>query len=195
LAETEGKKRGRPAKFPGEGKRTTHTFRIREATRQKLIEAAEGSGRSVSEEIEWRVERSFDHDEMVSSVMETIEENSKLQIRIVELEAEIDRLKGAAPDASDLEAVVERAVARAMEQVLSPKRQEPEPVQSATELPDRERSILELLVKGASNREISQKLGIAPEALKAEMRTILAKINAANRAQAITWARQHLKAA
>ena len=52
-------KGGRPPKYAGEGKRITHTMRFREQTRQKLIEAAQQSSRSVSEEIEHRVDKSF----------------------------------------------------------------------------------------------------------------------------------------
>jgi DNA-binding CsgD family transcriptional regulator len=195
LAEAGEKKRGRPAKYPGEGKRTTHTFRIREATRQKLIEAAEGSGRSVSEEIEWRVERSFDHDEIVSVHLKLFEENAQLQVENLELQAEVEKLKSAGPDTSDLEAIVERAVARALEQVLSPKGRESEQPQSDIELSERERNILDLLVKKAPNWEIAQELGIAHEAVKAEIGTVLKKLKARNRVEAITWAREHLKAA
>ncbi|HZH12715.1 MAG TPA: LuxR C-terminal-related transcriptional regulator [Microvirga sp.] len=195
MSETEGKKRGRPAKYPGEGKRTTHTFRIREATRQKLIQAAAASGRSVSEEIEWRVERSFDQDEIMSVHLKVIEENSQLQIENLELQAEVERLKSAGPDTSDLEAIVERAVARALERVLGPKDQEPEQPQPATDLPSRERMVLELLIAGASNREIAHKLGITRDALKAEIVAIMKKIKVRDQAQAIAWARQHLKPA
>src|SRR4051794_30647606 len=53
-------KGGRPPKYAGEGKRITHTMRFREKTRLNLIKAAERSGRSMSEEIEHRVERSFE---------------------------------------------------------------------------------------------------------------------------------------
>ncbi len=194
MAEAGEKKRGRPAKYPGEGKRTTHTFRIREATRQKLIEAAEGSGRSVSEEIEWRVERSLDHDEILSTHLKMFEENAQLQVENLELQAEVERLKSASPDTSDLEAIVERAVARALEQVLIPKGRESEQPQSDIELSELERNILDLLVMGASNREIAQELGIAHEALKAKIETTLKKLKARNRVEAITWARQHLKA-
>jgi hypothetical protein len=47
--------RGRPAKHPGE-RRTSHTFRLRDTIRQQIIQDAQSSGRSLSEEIEWKVE-------------------------------------------------------------------------------------------------------------------------------------------
>jgi DNA-binding CsgD family transcriptional regulator len=167
------------------------SFRATTDLKEKLAKAASEAGRSLTQEIERRLERSFEFDRIVPDIESLFDEVQQLK----------HPANGAAPagsafvSATDLETIVERAVARALEQVLSPKGREPEQSQSATELPGRERSILELLMVGASNREIAQKLGIAPEALKAEMRTILAKINAANRTQAITWARQHLKAA
>lgn len=58
----ERKKTGRPAKYPGAGARITHSLRIKEQTREKLIEAASASGRSISEEMEYRIDRSFEDD-------------------------------------------------------------------------------------------------------------------------------------
>lgn len=138
------------------------SFRATTDLRDKLSKAASEAGRSLTQEIERRLERSFDQGGMVTS---------------------------------DIETIVERAVARALEQVLSPKGREAEQPQAAAELPDREKRILELLIAGASNREIAQKLGISVEALKAEIGTILRTIKAANQAQAIIWARQHLNPA
>ena len=56
------KKIGRPQKYPGKGARITHSLRIKEETRKKLIEAAAVSNRSISEEIELRVDKSFEDD-------------------------------------------------------------------------------------------------------------------------------------
>lgn len=52
---TEPKRRGRPALPADEKKRITMTFRVREVTRDELAEAAEKNGRSISEEIEYRL--------------------------------------------------------------------------------------------------------------------------------------------
>jgi TraY domain len=112
----------------GAGKRVPLNMKTTEAIRARLEAAAAASGRSLTHEVEYRVERSFDHDEMVSSVMETIEENSQLKVQIMELKAELEKLKSAGPDASDLEAIVEKAVARALKQtqpVKNPKTPEP----------------------------------------------------------------------
>jgi DNA-directed RNA polymerase specialized sigma24 family protein len=84
MAATEVKRgRGRPPKAPEKGKRQNYTFRLSDSARQLLVEAAEKSGRSVSEEIEERVERSFEVDALMNSmtneavwnVMESIKAN------------------------------------------------------------------------------------------------------------------------
>ena len=53
------KKRGRPALPPGEGKRSAVGLRVTAALRKRLERAAETSGRSMSQEAEIRLERSF----------------------------------------------------------------------------------------------------------------------------------------
>jgi hypothetical protein len=58
------KRRGRPALPEAERRSRNLTFRSRRNLRKKLQEAAAANGRSVSEEIEWRLDRSFDHDEI-----------------------------------------------------------------------------------------------------------------------------------
>ena len=53
-------KRGRPPKFaPGERTRGPLTIRLRDQVRQELETAATAAGRSLSEEIEYRLELSF----------------------------------------------------------------------------------------------------------------------------------------
>jgi DNA-binding NarL/FixJ family response regulator len=151
------------------------SFRATTDLREKLAKAASEAGRSLTQEIERRLERSFDHDELVGSYMNTLMENAQLQ-------AEVEDLKSAGPNTSDLEGIVERAVARALEQVLSPNSQESERPRSEIKLSERERNIFDLLVKNAPNWEIAQKLGIPEEALKAEIVTILKKMKVAYRA-------------
>jgi hypothetical protein len=51
--------RGRPALKPDEKKSSNLTFRARAELRERLAEAAQASGRSISEEIEWRLGQSF----------------------------------------------------------------------------------------------------------------------------------------
>lgn len=62
----EKRARGRPAKAAGEKKVANLTFRVRPQMRDDLTAAAEASGRSVSEEVEYRLARSFDHEDIIS---------------------------------------------------------------------------------------------------------------------------------
>lgn len=54
------RKPGRPAKPPGEKKVANLTFRVRPQMRDALAMAAEDSGRSTSEEIEYRLTQTFE---------------------------------------------------------------------------------------------------------------------------------------
>ena len=49
------KRMGRPPKSPEKGRRQNYTFRMSDADRDRIVKAAGGSGRSLSEEIEQRL--------------------------------------------------------------------------------------------------------------------------------------------
>lgn len=53
------KRRGRPPLDPAERKDGNLTFRTRGDLRQRLAEEAKKNGRTISEEVEWRLERSL----------------------------------------------------------------------------------------------------------------------------------------
>ncbi|WP_377830061.1 hypothetical protein ACFKHW_12920 [Bradyrhizobium lupini] len=53
---------GRPTRRQGERLSKNRTFRVRDQLDGQLVQAASNSGRSVSEEIEYRLERSFGED-------------------------------------------------------------------------------------------------------------------------------------
>jgi two-component system nitrate/nitrite response regulator NarL len=59
-------------------------------------------------------------------------------------------------------------------------------------LSDREIRILYCLVQGAPNKEIAYRLGLAEVTVKVYIKSILRKVQAANRTQAAMWAQQHL---
>lgn len=59
-----------------------------------------------------------------------------------------------------------------------------------SDLTDRERQVLELLVAGNSNRDISEKLKIADATVKCHVSSILIKLNAVDRTQAVVSALQ-----
>ena len=72
---------GRPAKHPPGERRLTLTFRVREPTHEKLKQAAASAGRSISEEIEHRVERSFEHEylDRLEGILEAFENVARAQ--------------------------------------------------------------------------------------------------------------------
>jgi two-component system, NarL family, nitrate/nitrite response regulator NarL len=59
-------------------------------------------------------------------------------------------------------------------------------------LSDREVRILRYLMQGASNKEIAHWLGLAEATVKVHIKSILRKVQAANRTQAAMWAQKHL---
>lgn len=59
-----GGKAGRPSKPVAEVKRAHLTFRVRDALRDRVAQVAAEQGRSISEEIEHRLERSFHESEL-----------------------------------------------------------------------------------------------------------------------------------
>jgi hypothetical protein len=62
-------KRGRPARYQGERLSKNRTFRVRDRLDEMLMEAAARTGRSVSEEVEHRLERSFFDDRQSADLM------------------------------------------------------------------------------------------------------------------------------
>ena len=59
-------------KKPMEGKRYPLNMRTTKQMREKLERAARASGRSLVGEVEYRLERSFDRDEVVKLVADTV---------------------------------------------------------------------------------------------------------------------------
>jgi hypothetical protein len=68
---------GRPPRHPGERLSKNRTFRVRGGLDEKLQAAAAASGRSVSEEIEFRLDQSFDRDAFIGLVLGG-DENAKV---------------------------------------------------------------------------------------------------------------------
>jgi two-component system nitrate/nitrite response regulator NarL len=63
----------------------------------------------------------------------------------------------------------------------------------AGQLSDREVRILRYLMQGAPNKDIAYRLGLAEATVKVHIKSILRKVQAANRTQAAMWAQQHLQ--
>ena len=58
--ETAALGRGRPQKFPGEGARVSHSLRLKPAMAEQLRASAQAGNRTLAEEMELRLNRSFD---------------------------------------------------------------------------------------------------------------------------------------
>jgi LuxR family maltose regulon positive regulatory protein len=56
------------------------------------------------------------------------------------------------------------------------------------ELTARERSIIEFIARGQSNKEIARELDVAPETIKTHLKRIFQKLSAESRAQAVVRA-------
>lgn len=70
---------GRPPRHQGERLIKNRTFRVRGDLDEKLQAAAAASGRSVSEEIEFRLEQSFDRDALLELVRSSEQTSKTLQ--------------------------------------------------------------------------------------------------------------------
>jgi NarL family two-component system response regulator LiaR len=66
-----------------------------------------------------------------------------------------------------------------------------QPANAGFDLTDRELEVLPLLANGMSNAEIAQQLTISPSTAKHHVRSILSKLGAANRAEAVSIALQN----
>ncbi|WGD56695.1 response regulator transcription factor [Bradyrhizobium sp. CB1650] len=67
----------------------------------------------------------------------------------------------------------------------------PENGQMAQQLSPREKSILQCLIEGDSNKSIARKIDIAEATVKAHVKAILRKIRVQNRTQAAIWGINH----
>lgn len=63
-------KRGRPTKAPAPGAKASLGLKVTASLKKRLEEAAEASGRTQSQEAEYRLERSFDRADLMWEVME-----------------------------------------------------------------------------------------------------------------------------
>jgi NarL family two-component system response regulator LiaR len=63
-----------------------------------------------------------------------------------------------------------------------------QPPATGTDLTDREREVLTLMVEGLSNTQIAARLAISPSTIKSHVSNILAKLRVASRTEAVTLA-------
>lgn len=91
--EKAGKRVGRPPKNPTLGKRINAMFRLNEATRDRLMAAAGQSGRSMSEEIERRVEESLREDAKQDLTLSLLNGSEYLKSLIVQVSSVVSYLE------------------------------------------------------------------------------------------------------
>ena len=88
------------------------------------------------------------------------------------------------------EAPISRSVAaKILAEFARQAKQKPEAA-PGVQLTPREREVLELLTKGATNKEIASALGISENTVKNRLRSILEKLHLENRVQAVAYAFQ-----
>jgi hypothetical protein len=68
------RKRGRPPKYAGEGVRQNFSFRITPKVRERLIAVVKQSGRSISEEIEFRLNRDLNWEDSKGDINQMLAE-------------------------------------------------------------------------------------------------------------------------
>jgi DNA-binding NarL/FixJ family response regulator len=66
-----------------------------------------------------------------------------------------------------------------------------QPDSGCDNLTDRERTVLQLVARGLSNKEIAATLSLSPHTAKAHLRSILDKLNLHSRTEAAAWAARH----
>lgn len=63
--------------------------------------------------------------------------------------------------------------------------------EESAKLTKRQLEIVRLIARGLSNKDIATGLGISEDGVKFHLRSVFAKLNVANRAEAATYALQH----
>ena len=77
------------------------------------------------------------------------------------------------------------------EQVLSADIRDLVQAEESAKLTKRQQEIVRFIARGLSNKDIATSLGISEDGVKFHLRSVFAKLNVANRAEAATYALQH----
>jgi len=105
----------------------------------------------------------------------------------------IDELVGAVHRLAEGDAVITpHLAARLLDEFAALSQTRDDPVRTngtrGPKVTDRERDILQLLVEGATNKDIAERLGITENTVKVHLRNILEKLHLRNRQQAAAFA-------
>lgn len=100
-------------------------------------------------------------------------------------QALFDRLRGVFRGEAALSPVL---AARVLEEFARQRQEAPAQPAEDAGLTERERAVLQLVINGASNREIAARLEIAESTVKRHLHNILEKLHLENRAQAAAYA-------
>jgi DNA-binding NarL/FixJ family response regulator len=245
------KRRGRPPLPESERKSGSNlTFRARSGLRELLAEEAKKADRSISEEIERRLERSFEEKDILENILDfyfgskdTIAllkemapyinyqlarsrkswRNDKatrdaIREHLSALFDALDDEKAFAESTAAYEAMIEHNKNAwrnpGPSGSLTPSAFGPEDENEATRalasnrhptsgnapesssvlagLSSQEIQILHCLIRGDSNKQISQELGITQTALKTHVESAMRKLRVKNLIEATSWASEHL---
>lgn len=99
-----------------------------------------------------------------------------------------ERLRGAIRGEAALSPILAARVLEEFARQRQPENSAAKPPSESSELSVRERSVLQLVINGASNREIAAELDIAESTVKRHLHNILEKLHLENRIQAAAYA-------
>jgi predicted transcriptional regulator len=86
------KRMGRPSKPPTPGELAPLSVRITATLKERLQAAAEGNGRSISAEVESRLEDSFNKEEALAAIEELRTTRTRLEAGLDEVKAQLAAL-------------------------------------------------------------------------------------------------------
>lgn len=94
-------------------------------------------------------------------------------------------------DHAVIDPAVQHHLVEAIARTPAPEQRQPEPARLPDGLTTRESEVLSLIAAGLSNAEIAKRLVVSEGTVKSHINHLFAKINARDRAQAVTYAYRH----
>jgi DNA-binding CsgD family transcriptional regulator len=210
-----------------EGRRPPVSFRTTEDMRDRLERAASAAGRSITQEIEHRLEQSFREEDLLSryfgsddaiellkeialiinhqmvrsgrswrddqATREAIREHVFILLFDLDDEEGYARKKAAYDQFLARNKGIWRGPASSRSSGGTPSLGDMNPLSVMSELSSSEHEVLQLLMKGATNKQIARELGLDTTTVKVHAETILEKLKLKNLAEVADYrSRQHL---